>query len=303
MRPNSYLDKNTNNQRLFIHYKPSHVKGYNIIQQQSGGGVLDYLKRGYNVAKNVYDNTSSELVASVKNAIPSSDENARGAYPGENHAMLYLPNTNNYGIANYMGPGTEVIKRLQRDDKPRGMADATAKAHDIRYMLAQDLNDVRTADKKMINKLTQIKAKKQDADFNINQGLYGIKSKVMLEDMNLMAKDKFAKNVKENYNKLTASEKELLKSNLSKLEQDGNGYTIKPADKLKLQVLKQLSKSDSEVEGSEPVSSMLNKFVFGKENLSFGDATVLKKQLWQLIITLVEKTLLIQVWKDTGLKI
>ena len=57
-------------------------------------------------------------------------------------------------------------------------------AHDIRYMLAQDLNDVRTADKKMINKLTQIKAKKQDADFNINQGLYGIKSKVMLEDMN-----------------------------------------------------------------------------------------------------------------------
>ena len=63
-------------------------------------------------------------------------------------------------------------------------------------MLAQDLNDVRTADKKMINKLTQIKAKKQDAEFNINQGLYGIKSKVMLEDMNLMAKDKFAKNVK-----------------------------------------------------------------------------------------------------------
>ena len=272
MRPNSYLEKNSTNQRLFIHYKPSHVKGYNIIQQQqSGAGVLDYLKRGYNTVKSVYDNTSSELVATVKNAIPSSDENGRAAYPGENHAMLYLPNTNNYGIANYMGPGTQVIKRLERDDKPRGPSDATAKAHDIRYMLAQNLDDVRAADQKMINKLTQIKAKKQDADFNINQGLYGIKSKVMLEDMNLMAKDKFAKNVKENYNKLTQSEKELLKSNLSKLEQDGNGYTLKPADKLKLQVLKNLSKSDSEMEGSGPVSSMLNKFVFGKENPSFGD--------------------------------
>jgi len=269
MKRNSFLEKNNLNQKSLIHVKPT-VKGYNIVSQ-SGGGILDYIKKGYNAGKSIYDNTSSELVAAVKNAIPNSDDNARPSYAGENHAMLYLPNTNNYGIANYMGPGTQVIKRLERNDPPRGMADATAKAHDIRYMLANSLDDIRTADKKMINKLTDIKAKKQDADFNINQGLYGIKSKVALEDMNLLAKDKFAKNVKENYNKLSSSEKQLLKSNLDKLEQDGNGYTIKPADKLKLQVLKELSKSDSEMSGSGPVSSMLSKFMFGKENPSFGD--------------------------------
>ena len=63
----------------------------------------------------------------------------------------------------------------------------------------------------MINKLHDIKAKKQDANFNINQGLYGIQSKIALEDMGVMAKDKFAKNLKQNYGNLNNSEKELLK--------------------------------------------------------------------------------------------
>ena len=247
-------------------------KRYDI---QSGGGILDNIRSGYDFTKGIYNNTSSDAIATLKNIVPSSDENARPAYAGENHAMLYLPNKK-YGIANYVGPGTQIIKRLERNDPPRTMTDATAKAHDIRYTLATSLDDIRTADKKMINKLHDIKAKKQDANSNINQGLYGIQSKVALEDMGVMAKDKFAKDLTQNYNKLTNNERELLKSNLHKLEQDGNGYTIKPADKLKLQVLKDLSKnkSVSNLEGGAidlNVSGLLKKFMFGKENPSFGD--------------------------------
>ena len=75
------------------------------------------------------------IFSSIKNAIPHSDSNARAGYPGENHAILKLPN-GMPGIANFMGPGTQVVKRLQRGDPPRTASDKTAMRHDIDYGLA-----------------------------------------------------------------------------------------------------------------------------------------------------------------------
>ena len=73
--------------------------------------------------------------------------------------ILQLKNGKN-GVANYMGPGTEVVKRLKRGDPGRTPADMVAKRHDIDYTLASgsrdeasQLKQIRTADNRMINSL------------------------------------------------------------------------------------------------------------------------------------------------------
>ena len=69
----------------------------------------DLIKKGAEMSADAY---GSELATSIKNLLPDSDETARPAFAGERHAILQLPN-GKYGIGNYIGPGTQVIKRLK----------------------------------------------------------------------------------------------------------------------------------------------------------------------------------------------
>ena len=177
----------------------------------SGTGILAKIA---SYAKNLSDAYSSELGTSIRNMVPDSDENARSGFPGEKHAILKLPN-GKYGMANYMGPGTQLEKRLKRGDPPRCPADAVSKAHDLRYSITTNSDDIRDADVKMVDKMGKIK----DAPHNIFLGKRLIQAKMAAEDLGIMKKDAFVKKMK----KRSREDSEILKTELGKMEMQGYG--------------------------------------------------------------------------------
>ena len=60
----------------------------------------------------------------------------------------------------YMGPGTHLKKRLARGDPGLNRLDRIAKAHDIDYDKAKNLQDKWEADRKMIAKTDQLPGRK-----------------------------------------------------------------------------------------------------------------------------------------------
>ena len=60
----------------------------------------------------------------------------------------------------YMGPGTHLKKRLARGDPGLNRLDRIAKAHDIDYDKAKNLQDKWVADRKMIAKTDQLPGRK-----------------------------------------------------------------------------------------------------------------------------------------------
>ena len=60
----------------------------------------------------------------------------------------------------YMGPGTHLKKRLARGDPGINRLDRIAKAHDIYYDKAKNLQDKWVADRKMFAKIDQLPGRK-----------------------------------------------------------------------------------------------------------------------------------------------
>lgn len=209
-------------------------------------GKKDLIKKGAEMAADAY---GSELGTSVKNLLPSSDETGRPAYSGERHAILELPN-GKYGMANYMGPGTQVIKRLKRGDPPRTLSDKTAMRHDIDYALAAGLKNkeaqvkaIREADMRMVKNLDRISKNKSDSAKNIFQGRRLIQGKMAAEDVGLMEKGSFGGDLKP----ISDEDKILLMSNRARLGQEGYGNL--PAQQLKLKLLKAHSRKSKKGKG------------------------------------------------------
>ena len=197
----------------------------------------DLIKKGAEMAADAY---GSELGTTVKNLLPSSDENARPAFAGERHAILQLPN-GKYGMANYMGPGTQVIKRLKRGDPARTQSDKVAMRHDIDYAMAAGLKSkeaqtkaVRQADQRMVASLNRISKNKGDAQKNIFQGRRLIQGKMAAEDVGLLAKDKFAGDLKT----INDQDKVLLMSKRAGLAQEG--YGMLPGEALKMKLIRNM---------------------------------------------------------------
>ena len=155
---------------------------------------LEYGKK----AINAYE---SQTAKDIINFLPNSDDTARSQYVGEKHSLLILQNYKP-GFANYLGPGTHIIHRLEKNDPPRTYSDKVAKLHDINYALstfepnkAKQLKDIRDADALMINELRKGKERKLDNRINIEIGQRFIQSKVALEDIGVLHKDKFSGNL------------------------------------------------------------------------------------------------------------
>jgi len=164
-----------------------------------GSGILDSLK---------------SAVTTVRNALPSSDANARPLFPGETHAVLKVNGLP--ANANYMGPGTKIVQRIMRGDPPRSESDKAAQAHDLRYQLGVD---ERVADEKMLGKLRDIRMKKADNDFNINMGTIPIQAKIKAENSGILKKGKFSA-IKD---PMSSAEEDILRKKLEALEQEGFG--------------------------------------------------------------------------------
>ena len=226
------------------------------INDMSGEGIMDIARGIYNKGKQAAsylyekrgaikdmgekaaDFYGSDFGKSLQNILPSSDETARDGFPGERHAILQLPN-GKYGVANYMGPGTQVIKRLKRGDPPRTLSDKTAMRHDIDYAIAAGLKNkeaqnkaIREADQRMVRNLDRIAKMNGDAKKNIFQGRRLIQGKMAAEDVGLMAKGSFGGDLAP----ISDEDKIILMSNRARLGQEGYGNL--PAQQLKMKLLK-----------------------------------------------------------------
>ena len=259
----------TNKRNLTLLHRNTTNNNYGnnqIKYDMEGEGVLDIARGAYAKVKSVGKKIAdiggkvsnaygSQTATFIKNLAPDSDENARKSYVGEKHAILQLPN-GKYGMANYMGPNTELIKRLKRNggDPARGNADKSSKAHDIRFALAQgadtkeqQIKEIRRADNKMISALNRVSDNKSDSRFNIELGRKLIQGKVLAEEAGLMKKGSFGGDLK----KLSKEDRELLMKNEAILEMEGYGKMKHlPAQALKMKIMKQYSKSHKMPDGS-----------------------------------------------------
>lgn len=215
--------------------------------EMEGMGFGDMIRKLMKNAPDISSAYSSNLGTDLKNLIPSSDATARPSFPGEKHAILKLPN-GRPGIANYMGPGTNVIERLKRGDKGRTPADTVAKRHDIDYTLAsgkstkeEQLKAVRQADNRMVNSLKDISSGKHGGDsrLNIQTGLRLIQAKKLGEDLGVLSRSKFAGPLET----IPQADQVLLLNNQQELEQEGFGVEL-PGDALKSKLLKKMSRKN-----------------------------------------------------------
>ena len=174
------------------------------------------------------------------NAIANSDETARPRSRGEAHLILKLPNGKN-GMANFMGPGTEVIKRLKRGDPGRTASDTVAKRHDIDFALAQgssskkeQVKKIRAADNRMIASLQKINKAGTDARRNVQLGLRGIQAKTIAEDAGVFPKGSFSGSLRT----ISPEDRSVLESNRTKLSQEGFGDIVLPGQELRDKLLR-----------------------------------------------------------------
>jgi hypothetical protein len=210
-----------------------------------GDGIMDSIRglmtkgkaaasRASDIGSRFSDLYTSETGTMLRNLVPSSDENARPAFPGEKHAILKLPN-GKYGTANYMGPGTHLEERLKRGDPPRTMADKVAQAHDSRYALAKSQKDVAAADRKMIAKLKELQARRLDSNVNIQMGLRPIQAKLHAESLGLVKPGSIATFG----DSLKSPNRGEVEAKLQELEQEGFGL---PGDMLRKKIMGQMKR-------------------------------------------------------------
>tara|TARA_R110000772_G_scaffold106125_1_gene207951 strand:+ start:1569 stop:2588 length:1020 start_codon:yes stop_codon:yes gene_type:complete len=208
----------------------------------AGSGVLDKIKG---------------LFRSGLNMIPSSDSNSTESFPGERHSILKLSN-GLPAMASFQGPGTQVLKRLARGDKPRTVSDQISKLHDVNYMLAKDKTDIRKADDRMIKALNQASKDKTDSRINIAQGKL-IKLKTYAEDFGAIQKGAFGGNFDNDYSQ---ADLDLLEK--AREEQEMKGYGKKTKGHPASRLIKSLAKKSKTKTKGASVSQLLSALNLGK---------------------------------------
>lgn len=159
--------------------------------EQTGSGIFEIgdtinkIYEGLKIASRIY---SSGPVIAAKNYYGKNinpNPNFRPGFAGEKHMILQGT------TASFLGPGTNIERRLARGDPPldgsNGL-DAQAKIHDIDYMRAKSLGDVRRADRKFIRNIEQSTGSR--AMKTLAKG--AIKGKMLAEDVGILDKNKYS---------------------------------------------------------------------------------------------------------------
>jgi hypothetical protein len=162
-------------------------------------------------------------------------------FRGEKHPPLITSRGLKRG--NFAGPGTHVLERIKRGDQGVNFTDSVAKGHDLRYMLAKNQGDIRSADFKFIKSLSGSKGN----IINKTVARNVMKGKVFLENKGLMSRSQFSGSLP---NALDADDKLMLQAELGKMEQKGLGN---PANNL----VKQMRASIQNGRGTEVVATTL----------------------------------------------
>lgn len=156
----------------------------------SSSGIADIVEAGSELAFGPIGTYLSNVASNKWNRNP----NWRPGFPGEKHAIIDTP----WGMtrANYLGPGTNLLKRLERNDPPvdgsKGL-DAAAKKHDIAYGLARTATDVRNADNEFLADLDKVQSSSKMKAFV--KGLFNAKK--LAEDVGFLDPSKFAPDIKQ----------------------------------------------------------------------------------------------------------
>ena len=139
-------------------------------------------------------------------------------YEGERHVPLWV--NGGFKMSSYMGPQTNLFKRLEEGIEAVSFADLVSQLHDINYTLAQtsenkeqQLNRVRTADELMINQLNRGKDLKLDNRLNIGLAKHGISTKIKLEDANIPYISNKLKSISDELTQYTPDQINLLNEN------------------------------------------------------------------------------------------
>jgi hypothetical protein len=137
---------------------------------------------------------------------------------GELHIPQYTKDGFRFG--KFIGPGTDVYGGIRKGAKPVSETDKTAKLHDIMFSLANNPEEVRLADLRMVKNLNRIQKEKKDYRFNISLGKLPIKAKMFLEDWGVFRKGSFSGM---NGSQVSKENRELLENEKAKLTQEGYG--------------------------------------------------------------------------------
>ncbi len=139
-----------------------------------------------------------QVISNVRPTQKTKKTSEPKLFQGEHHGLLWVPGKG-FERANFMGPGTQIIPRLQRGDKGKTAIDQISRLHDIDYALASNSGAsveeqgrmVREADDRMIRTgWNAYKAGKENL-FNLAEGAGLIKAKTLLEDWGILSKTKF----------------------------------------------------------------------------------------------------------------
>jgi len=139
---------------------------------------------------------------------------SRPGFQGEKH--VYMKTDAGLLVrANFAGPGTNVAARLARGDLPINEVDRISKAHDLRYALATDYNQVRAADQKMVSALNSVK----NVDMSVRAAKTAMRAKMGLENARVVRRGFFAQHGSETNPQAIA----MLQKELAPLAQEGLG--------------------------------------------------------------------------------
>ena len=194
-------------------------------------------------------------------------------FKDERHVPLITDN--GLKLAEFAGPGTHIKYRIENGIQPITAVDKTAKAHDIRYSLSQNVDDVRFADNKMINKLDEIDKNNLDYKLNVKVVKNAMKAKRLFEDVGVWNKGSFSDM---SGSELSDSDKQLFENELNKLIQEGYGVAIgsikgEGLGKLNFETLGEKLFSKNPLQFKALLDSSLEKLIVGsglKESLARG---------------------------------
>ena len=143
-------------------------------------------------------------------------------YEGERHIPLWV--NGGFKMSSYMGPNTDLFKRLEEGIEAVSFADLVSQLHDINYGIAQlsntkeeQLRKVRQADELMINQLNRGRELKLDNRLNIGLAKHGISTKIKLENANIPYLSNKIKSFSDELTQYKPDEVQLLNDNHEKV--------------------------------------------------------------------------------------
>lgn len=207
-----------------------------LTKDMRGGkfGIKDALSIGKKIFEGDLDGAVKEAalplvqagVAGVANIFRNKENPmSTPSYMGEVRLPLkadYAPEpyTGKRMLANYAGPGTHVLKRIQLGHKPISLLDRISQAHDVRYALSNTVEDVRQADKIYMERLARERNNLHSTEYKVAKAAF--EAKMAAEDMNLLSSqnDVLIANAAEGY---TNADREQMRGVLDDLIQKGEG--------------------------------------------------------------------------------